>query len=216
MIITSYNIFQKVTFQETDISNQYQRAYNADKYYLESNNQTIKKDDYEKVIERINLEKYAIDNNIKYNILLNSQNKNAIIPQDARILLMKVFDNFEILIIFLIIYLSCTTISEEYYTGTIKNVFKEPIKDAVVKLIEIDFGKDGRKKRIPVSHTFTDEYGEFVFGPLCPGKKYAIDIWVNDVRHYNMEFKGHHEGKCLKGRPGEKCECEIDEKPCRG
>ena len=111
MIITSYNIFQKVTFQETDISNQYQRAYNADKYYLESNNQTIKKDDYEKVIERINLEKYAIDNNIKYNILLNSQNKNAIIPQDARILLMKVFDNFEILIIFLIIYLSCTTIS---------------------------------------------------------------------------------------------------------
>ena len=43
MIITSYNIFQKVTFQETDISNQYQRAYNADKYYLESNNQTIKK-----------------------------------------------------------------------------------------------------------------------------------------------------------------------------
>ena len=100
--------------------------------------------------------------------------------------------------------------------GTIKNVFKEPIKDAVVKLIEIDFGKDGRKKRIPVSHTFTDEYGEFVFGPLCPGKKYAIDIWVNDVRHYNMEFKGHHEGKCLKGRPGEKCECEVDEKPCRG
>ena len=94
MIITSYNIFQKVTFQEKDISNQYQRAYNADKYYLESNIQTIKKDDYEKVIERINLEKYAIDNNIKYNILLNSQNKNAIIPQDARILLMKVFDNF--------------------------------------------------------------------------------------------------------------------------
>ena len=126
MIITSYNIFQKVTFQEKDISNQYQRAYNADKYYLESNIQTIKKDDYEKVIERINLEKYAIDNNIKYNILLNSQNKNAIIPQDARILLMKVFDNFEILIIFLIIYLSCTTISEEYYTGTIKNVLTKP------------------------------------------------------------------------------------------
>lgn len=100
--------------------------------------------------------------------------------------------------------------------GTVKNVFKEPIKNAVVKLIEVDFGKDGRKKRIPVSHTFTDEHGEFVFGPLCPGKKYAIDIWVNDVRHYNMEFKGHHEGKCLKGMPGEPCECEIDEKPCRG
>ena len=106
--------------------------------------------------------------------------------------------------------------SRDVVFGTIKNVFKEPIKDAVVKLIEIDFGKDGRKNRIPVSHTFTDEYGEFVFGPLCPGKKYSIDIWVNDVRHYNMEFKGHHEGKCLKGMPGEKCECKIDEKPCRG
>lgn len=106
--------------------------------------------------------------------------------------------------------------SRDVVFGTIKNVFKEPIKDAVVKLIEIDFGKDGRKKRVPVSHTFTDEHGEFVFGPLCPGKKYAIDIWVNDVRHYNMDFKGHHEGKCLKGMPEEKCECQIDDKPCRG
>ena len=136
MIITSYNIFQKVTFQETDISNQYQRAYNADKYYLESNNQTIKKDDYEKVIERINLEKYAIDNNIKYNILLNSQNKNAIIPQDARILLMKVFDNFEILIIFLIIYLSCTTISEKQYTR-INILFSKILINFTIIAIEV-------------------------------------------------------------------------------
>ena len=102
--------------------------------------------------------------------------------------------------------------SRDVIFGTIKNVFKEPIKDTVVKLIEIDFGRDGRRKRIPVSHTFTDEHGEFVFGPLCPGKKYAIDIWVSDVRHYNMEFKGHHEGKCLKGLPCEKCECKIDRK----
>ena len=84
--------------------------------------------------------------------------------------------------------------------GKIKNVFKEPIKNAVVKLIEIDFEKDGKKKRLPVSHTFTDKYGEFVFGPLCPGKDYAIDIWVNDVRHYNMDVKCKHEGECLKGK----------------
>ena len=84
--------------------------------------------------------------------------------------------------------------------GQIKNVFKEPIKNAVVKLIEIDFEKDGKKKRLPVSHTFTDKYGEFVFGPLCPGKEYAIDIWVNDVRHYNMDVKCKHEGECLKGK----------------
>lgn len=101
--------------------------------------------------------------------------------------------------------------------GTIKNVFKEPIKDAVVKLIEIDCEKDGRKKRIPISHTFTDKFGEFVFGPLCPGKQYAIDIWVNDVRHFDIDVKVRHEGKCLKAMPCEKCEpkdkCECkDEK----
>ena len=94
--------------------------------------------------------------------------------------------------------------------GKIKNMFKEPIKDAVVKLIEIDFGKDGKKKRIPISHTFTDKYGEFVFGPLCPGREYAIDIWVNDVRHYNMDVKCKHEGDCLRGKNSEQCEprCE--------
>ena len=96
--------------------------------------------------------------------------------------------------------------------GTIKNCFKEPIKNAVVKLIEIQFGKDGIKKRLPVSHTFTDEYGEFVFGPLCPGKEYAIDIWVNDVRHFKVCAKCHHEGKCLKGNPMDKCDCFCDSK----
>ena len=101
--------------------------------------------------------------------------------------------------------------------GTLKNVFKEPIKDAVVKLIEIEFGKEGKKKRTPISHTFTDKHGEFVFGPLCPGKEYAIDIWVNDVRHFDIDVKVRHEGKCLKERHEEKCEhkdkCECkDEK----
>ena len=94
--------------------------------------------------------------------------------------------------------------------GKVKNMFKEPIKNAVVKLIEIDFGKDGRKKRIPVSHTFTDKYGEFVFGPLCPGREYAIDIWVNDVRHYNLDVKCKHEGDCLRGKKSEPCEPRCD------
>ena len=39
---------------------------------------------------------------------------------------MKVFDNFEILIIFLIIYLSCTIIIEEFQSGTIRNVLIKP------------------------------------------------------------------------------------------
>ena len=101
--------------------------------------------------------------------------------------------------------------------GTIKDDCKEPVKDAVVKLIEIVFGKDGMKKRIPVSHTFTDEYGEFVFGPLCPDKEYTIDIWVNDVSNYKFSAICKHEGKCLKGKPAEHCKpIKDDEKPCPG
>jgi hypothetical protein len=99
--------------------------------------------------------------------------------------------------------------------GTVKNFYKEPVKDAVVKLIEIVV-KDGYKKRVPVTHTFTDEYGEFVFGPLCPDKEYAIDIWVDDVRHYKFTAVGHREGECLKGKPAQVCECKKPEHrpPC--
>lgn len=117
-------MIQIINFSSIDVVNQYKKALNSDIYYME-NNKFDKEDDY-KIIERIALERYAIDNNIKYNILLNSQNINAILPQDARILLMKVFDNFEILIIFLIIYLSCTIIIEEFQSGTIRNVLIKP------------------------------------------------------------------------------------------
>ena len=45
--------------------------------------------------------------------------------------------------------------------GVIKDCFKDPVEDAVVKLIEVcrEYGKEERK---PVSHTFTDKDGEFV------------------------------------------------------
>lgn len=117
-------MIQIINFSSIDVVNQYKKALNSDIYYMENNK--FDKEDDDEIIERIALERYAIDNNIKYNILLNSQNTNAILPQDARILLMKVFDNFEILIIFLIIYLSCTIILEEFQSGTIKNVLIKP------------------------------------------------------------------------------------------
>ena len=95
--------------------------------------------------------------------------------------------------------------------GVIKNRYKEPVSDAVVKLIEIDY-KMGKEERKPVSHTFTDKEGEFVFGPLCPGKEYAIQIWVNEVKHVKVCAKCFHEGKCLKGQKVDKC--DFDMKPC--
>lgn len=83
--------------------------------------------------------------------------------------------------------------------GVIKDCFQDPVKDAVVKLVEIVY-EHGKKERLPITHTFTNNEGEFVFGPLCPGKEYAIDIFVSKVKHIHMKAKSHHEGKCLKGK----------------
>jgi len=78
--------------------------------------------------------------------------------------------------------------------GVIKDCFKEPVEDAVVKLIEVD-----NYERKPVSHTFTNKDGEFVFGPLCPDKTYEILFWVNKVKHIKICKECQHQGKCLKG-----------------
>lgn len=82
--------------------------------------------------------------------------------------------------------------------GVVKDCFKEPVKDAVVKLVEVDY-KFGKKELKPVSHTFTDKEGEFVFGPLCPAKKYAIQIWKDDVKHVKICARTHIDAECLKG-----------------
>lgn len=92
--------------------------------------------------------------------------------------------------------------------GIIKDACDEPVKDAVVKLIEVVCER-GEEIRKPVSHTFTDKYGEFVFGPLCPDRKYAIDIWVNRVKHVKLCSKGHRQGKCLKGKDIDHCDCFV-------
>lgn len=96
--------------------------------------------------------------------------------------------------------------------GVVRDCFKEPVKDAVVKLVEVDY-KFGKKELKPVTHTFTDKDGEFVFGPLCPGKKYAIEIWANSVKHIKVCARTHVDGKCLKGVELE-CDCKDDFKPC--
>ena len=82
--------------------------------------------------------------------------------------------------------------------GIVRDCYKDPVKDAVVKLIEVEckMGKDIRK---PVSHTFTDDNGEFVFGPLCANRLYEVEIWVNNVKHAKICTECHRQGECLKG-----------------
>lgn len=103
--------------------------------------------------------------------------------------------------------------NREVIYGVVKNCFKEPVKDAVVKLVEIEC-KYGKTERKPVSHTFTDKDGEFVFGPLCPDKDYVIQIWVNDVKKVKICAKCHHEGECLKGSKNDKCDCFLGNGKC--
>ena len=63
--------------------------------------------------------------------------------------------------------------------------------------------------------TTTDKEGEFVFGPLCPDRKYALQIWANTTKKIKVCAKCHHEGKCLKGDKCDKCDCFLDDKkPC--
>ena len=82
--------------------------------------------------------------------------------------------------------------------GVIKDCYGDPVRDAVVKLVEI-VCECGKEERRPVSHTFTDKEGEFVFGPLCANKFYAIQIWVDEVKHCKICVEGKREKKCLKG-----------------
>ena len=96
--------------------------------------------------------------------------------------------------------------------GVIKDCYEEPIKDAVVKLIEVD--RDCKKnERKPVTHTFTDKYGQFVFGPLCANRLYEVEIWVNNVKHAKICTECHRKGECLKGVD---MDCKKDDwKPCK-
>ena len=76
----------------------------------------------------------------------------------------------------------------DVYKRQVKDCYGDPVDNAVVKLVEVvcDCGKEERR---PVSHTFTDKNGEFVFGPLCANRYYEINIWVDEVKHLSLKFR---------------------------
>mgnify|MGYP005794216523 CR=1 FL=1 len=95
--------------------------------------------------------------------------------------------------------------------GVVKDCYQEPVCEAVVKLVEV-VCECGKEERRPVSHTFTDEDGEFVFGPLCANRSYEIEIWVDRVKHCKVCTKVERDGNCLKGV---KLDCKKEcHKPC--
>ena len=64
--------------------------------------------------------------------------------------------------------------------GVVVDECGKVIKEAAVKLFQIE-KKDKCVELLPLTHAFTDEFGQFIFGPLCPNKRYAIKVWVNNV-----------------------------------
>lgn len=60
--------------------------------------------------------------------------------------------------------------------GTILDSNNNAVVDAVVKLYIIDMETNSLEA---VSYTFTDEYGEFVFGPVNTDNNFLIKVWYN-------------------------------------
>lgn len=72
--------------------------------------------------------------------------------------------------------------------GVVLDCDNKPIKDAVVKLFKVNSSscKPNTCKPscslTPITHTFTDDCGQFIFGPLCPNQKYIIKVWYDHVK----------------------------------
>lgn len=62
--------------------------------------------------------------------------------------------------------------------GIVKDSNDQIIQNAVVKLFRVENSTCIQ----PIMYTFTDSYGEFVFGPLCPHVNYLIKVWVNHIK----------------------------------
>lgn len=65
--------------------------------------------------------------------------------------------------------------------GIVLDQRKCPVQDAVVKLFLMP-DKDNCCNLIPITHTFTDECGQFLFGPLPPCKRYVVKVWHDAVK----------------------------------
>lgn len=79
--------------------------------------------------------------------------------------------------------------------GTVVDSNGNPVVDAVVKLFQI---VEGCKLPVPLTHTFTDEFGQFLLGPLCPCKRYMIKVYKDNIKikYVPLEVKCF-EGECI-------------------
>lgn len=72
--------------------------------------------------------------------------------------------------------------------GVVLDEHNKPIEDAVVKLLKVKGSKNSTYLE-PITHTFTDNCGQFLFGPLCPHVKYMVKVWVDRVKTREIVIK---------------------------
>lgn len=65
--------------------------------------------------------------------------------------------------------------------GIVKDHNCQIVKDAVVRLFEQQNPQD-ENSLDPISYTFTDRSGQFVFGPLIASRHYVVKVSVNHVK----------------------------------
>lgn len=81
--------------------------------------------------------------------------------------------------------------------GVVKDLKNCIIKNAVVKLFKVSICCEKYRLK-PIGHTFTDESGEFLFGPLCSKENYVIKVWVNDIKIKELIVKPDIDDFCYK------------------
>lgn len=119
-----------------NILNDYIETYRRESYYLmyqtHKNETNIK--EYK---EKIELAKYAIQNNIEQDI--SQQNYHIIWNNkvDARNSFIRTFKNFDLIIVVIAIYIACNTLTEETNKKTIKNLLTKPHKRSEILISKI-------------------------------------------------------------------------------
>ena len=77
--------------------------------------------------------------------------------------------------------------------GTVLDENEDPVADAVVKLLQVT-----NKGLVPLTHTFTDQFGQFLLGPLCPNQRYMLKIFKDNITiRYEPICASCYEGKCI-------------------
>lgn len=137
LALYQYRLQYNIEFKN-DILNEYIENLRQSQYLLEyhNSNPTYYKEDIQREIKDVSLYKYAIENRIELDI---SSDSNLILGNtlNARTLFLRTFENFNILIIIVVIYISSNIITEERNKGTIKNLLIKPHKRVEILISKI-------------------------------------------------------------------------------